>query len=133
MTDLYLGQEVVEERVFCREDVMQFAELTGDCNPLHLNEVYAKNSRFGETIVHGVLVLGFISKIIGMRLPGEGSIYLEQKVRFVAPVYVGEKIFAKVKIAGINYERNIYSLETDVYNQEGKCILEGSAKILLDN
>lgn len=132
MSNFYVGQEVCEEKVFDVSDVEHFAQISGDCNPIHLDEDYAKRSRFGGTIVHGLLVSGLISKIIGMDLPGEGSIYIEQNLQFRRPVYVGEKVIAKVKINDIDKERNIYSLETNVYNIKNECVIKGDAKVLFE-
>lgn len=132
MSRLYVGQEIREERVFTTYDVEHFAQISGDCNPIHLDEEYGRRSRFGGTVVHGLLVSGLISKIIGMDMPGEGSIYMEQNLRFRKPVYVGEKVVAKIKIADIDKDRNIYTLETNVYNSKEECVIEGNAKVLYE-
>lgn len=133
MDKFYIGQEITEEKVFFKEDIEKFAEISGDKNPLHVNEEYAKKSRFGGIIVHGVLVMGLISKMIGTRLPGEGSVYMEQNVQFRKPVYVGEKIIAKVKIIDMDVNRKIISLKTDVFDEAGHCVIRGNAKILLES
>ncbi len=99
-TECYIGKTVEVQRVFTSSDVEQFAQISGDRNALHLDEEYAQRSRFGRPIVHGMLVAGLISKIIGMQMPGKGSIYLEQNLSFKKPVYIGEKITAKVCIKG---------------------------------
>ena len=96
-----------------------FAELSGDNNPIHIDETVAKNSRFGERIVHGIFVASFISKIIGTKLPGKGSIYLEQNLQFKAPVYIDEEVCICVKILEIN--NRVITLETDVYDKNEKC------------
>ena len=132
MSEIYIGQEVTEEKIFDKKDVVEFAKITGDNNPLHLDEEYAKHGRFGKPIVHGVLIIGFISKIIGTQLPGCGSIYLEQNAQFRKPVYIGEKVTAKVCIRDIDENRHIFDLETNVYNEEQICVLAGSAKILYE-
>lgn len=132
MGDFYIGQEVTEERSFTDLEVRQFAELTGDENPLHIDAQYAQKSRFHGKIVHGIFVAGMISKIIGMRLPGEGSIYLEQKIQFRKPVYIGETITVKVKITDMDVLKNIYTLQTNVYKQDGSCAVKGNAKILYE-
>lgn len=126
----YIGQEEYEEKVFHESDVKLFAQISGDQNPLHLDDGYAEKSRFGRKIVHGILVSSLISKIIGMKLPGEGSIYLEQNIRFRKPVYVDEKIIAKVTILEIN--QTIFTLKTNVYNMGGECLIEGNSKVLYE-
>lgn len=132
MGSFYIGQEVSVEKTFGKEEVLAFSELSGDCNPLHIDDEFAKNSRFGATIVHGIFVAGLISKAIGMQLPGEGSIYLEQNMRFLNPVYVGECVTAKVKIIDIIWEKKIFLLETNVYGKDGKCFISGTAKVLYE-
>ncbi|MBD5555776.1 MAG: MaoC family dehydratase [Roseburia sp.] len=130
--DFYIGQKICEEKVFTSQDVERFAQISGDCNPIHLNAEYAKKSRFGGTIVHGILLTSLISKIIGMDLPGEGSIYMEQKLKFKKPVYVGEKIIAQVVIIEIDNEKSIYTLSTDIYNLKDQCVVQGTAKVLYE-
>lgn len=80
MSDFIIGQEICEEKVFTSFDVKAFSQISGDCNPIHLDEQYAKETRFGGTIVHGILASSLISKMIGMDMPREGSIYMEQNL-----------------------------------------------------
>ncbi|MBE5883486.1 MAG: MaoC family dehydratase [Lachnospiraceae bacterium] len=128
--DFYVGQEVIAQRIFTQSDVDLFAELSGDDNPLHTDEQYAAQSRFGARIVHGILLTGFLSKIIGTQFPGKGSIYLEQNARFMKPVYINQRVTAKVKI--IEIHKKILTLETNLYSEDGSCILEGNAKVLFE-
>ncbi len=130
MDDFFIGQEIVEEKLFTEDQVRRFAELSGDRNPLHMDERYAGRSRFRGRIVHGILVAGVISKIIGTQLPGEGSIYLEQNIQFRKPVYIDEKIIVKVKITGI--ANNIVTLETNAYKEDESLAVKGTAKILYE-
>ena len=130
MDDFFIGQEIVEEKLFTEDQVRRFAELWGDRNPLHMDERYAGRSRFRGRIVHGILVAGVISKIIGTQLPGEGSIYLEQNIQFRKPVYIDEKIIVKVKITGI--ANNIVTLETNAYKEDESLAVKGTAKILYE-
>lgn len=132
MAELYVGQEAEATRRFTMEEVRQFARLSGDDNPLHVNEEYAEKGRFGRCVVHGILVSGLISGVLGTQLPGEGSIYLEQNLSFRKPVYVGDTVTARVKITDILPEKKIITLETNVYNQEGKCVILGTARILYE-
>ena len=92
MADFVVGQKAQIEKIFSLEEVIDYAKLTGDNNPLHVDSEYAKESRFGENIVHGMFVMGVISKILGTVLPGNGTIYLGQDVRFKKPVYVNQKV-----------------------------------------
>lgn len=133
MAGLYIGQEAEASKCFTMEDVWQFAGLSGDNNPLHVDEEYAANGRYARCVVHGILVSGLISGVLGMQLPGEGSVYLEQNLSFRRPVYVGDTVTARVRITEILPEKKIITLETNVYDQEDKCVILGTAKILYEN
>lgn len=132
MSKFEVGQEVTVERVFSKEDVEKFAALSGDDNPLHVDVEYARASRFGAPVVHGILVAGLVSKAIGTQLPGIGSIYLEQNLRFKRPVYIGDKVQAHVIIEEIDEKKHIYTLRTNVYNQNDECVVAGTAKVLYE-
>lgn len=132
MDKFYIGQEASTEKQFTKRDVLAFAEISGDQNPLHIDADFAGKSRFGRNIVHGILVTGLISKVIGTQMPGEGSIYLEQKVSFKKPVYVDDTVTASVKITEIAPEKGIIALETNVYNQDGQLVISGFAKVLYE-
>ena len=132
MAQLYVGQEAEASKCFTMEDVRQFAGLSGDDNPLHVDEAYAEKGRFGRCVVHGILVSGLISKVLGTQLPGEGSIYLEQNLSFRKPVYVGDTVIARIRITEIRPEKRIITLETNVYDQEDQCVILGTAKILFE-
>lgn len=132
MSGFYVGQEAEASRCFTMEEVRQFAGLSGDNNPLHVDEEYARAGRFGGCVVHGILVSGLISRVLGTQLPGEGSIYLEQNLSFRKPVYVGDRVTARVRITEIQQEKKIVTLETNVYNQENACVILGTAKLLYE-
>ena len=95
MDEFYVGQKAEASKCFTMEEVRQFAGLSGDNNPLHVDEEYAEKGRFGKCVVHGILVSGLISKVLGTQLPGKGSIYLEQNLSFRKPVYVGDTVTAR--------------------------------------
>lgn len=123
-----VGKSSSYEKVIKMSDVEDFARITGDFNPIHLDEIVAKQSIFGDRIVHGILVTGMISKIIGMDMPGEGTIYMEQNVKFRKPVKIGEKLKAVVTVIEIiNVDRGIYKLDTTVYNEKIEKVIEGYA------
>lgn len=132
MNSFYVGQEQSAQKMFTEEDVRLFARISGDDNPLHTDFEYARKSRFGAPVVHGILVAGLISKILGTQLPGQGSIYLEQQLSFCRPVFVGDTVTAVVRITEIIPEKRIIVLDTTVQNQDGKCVVSGYAKILYE-
>lgn len=110
-------------------DVYQFAGITGDFNPAHINEVYAGKTFFKKRIAHGMLAAGFISAVVGNQLPGPGSIYIRQELKFTAPVYFGDTITARVAVIDRNVEKNRVTLQTTCINQDGRAVLEGEALI----
>ena len=108
-------------------DVYSFAGVTGDFNPAHVNEDYAKNTFFKTRIAHGMLSAGFISNILGNQLPGPGSIYIRQELNFLAPVRIGDTITARVEVIDINIEKNRVKLNTQCINQDGTVAIDGEA------
>lgn len=113
------------------EDIIKFSEVSEDRNPLHLDEEYAKKTIFKERIAHGMLSASLILAVLGNKLPGEGSIYLEQNLKFIKPVFLGDIITARVEIVEIK-DKNI-TLETNCYNQNNIIVLSGKARILYQN
>ena len=107
--------------------VAAFANLSGDTNPVHLDEEYAKGTIFKENIAHGILVTGLISKVLGCDLPGYGSIYVSQKVDFLRPVKIGDQITAKVEAIAKEDKRGFVSFKTICINQLGKIVIKGEA------
>lgn len=109
-------------------DVTLFAEVTGDMNPAHTDEAWAKNTKFGTRIAHGVLSAGLVSAVLGMKLPGPGTIYMGQQLKFTAPVRFNDTITAEVEVVEI-IENKRLRLRTTVVNQEGKAVLAGEALV----
>lgn len=107
-----------------------FAGISGDFNPAHLNEQEAKNTIFKERIAHGILTAGLISAVLGTRLPGPGTIYLDQYLSFRKPVYFGDTITARVTVLEKNIEKNIIICETNCYNQREEIVLIGKATVM---
>ena len=125
---LIIGEEAFFTKTITEYDVYSFAGITGDFNSVHVNDVYAKQSMFGKRIAHGMLIGSFISTVLGQRLPGPGTIYLEQNLKFLKPVYIGDTVTAKVKVKEIlKEEKGIYSLETRVINQDDIIVADGYA------
>ncbi|MBR5468577.1 MAG: MaoC family dehydratase [Firmicutes bacterium] len=129
--DLYVGQKGSISKTITETDVYTYAGIIGDFNPLHVNAEYAKNTRFGERIAHGMLTASFFSTVVGMLIPGTGGIYLGQSVRFVKPVKIGDTITAEGIITEINKEKKIITVETTAYNQRGEAVVTGEAKMMV--
>lgn len=128
--DLKIGMFEEVGKTITEADVVNYAGLSLDINPIHLNNEYAKNSIFKERIAHGMLTSGLISAVLGTKLPGEGSIYLSQTLKFVAPVKIGDTVTAKAEIIDINSEKRIITLKTTCINQDKNIVVDGEAKIL---
>ncbi|MHB2153629.1 MaoC family dehydratase [Calditrichota bacterium GD2] len=129
--DLKIGMKESLSKVFHESDVKNFAELVMDKNPVHLSENYAAKTIFKSRIVHGILVSGLISAVIGMKLPGEGSIYLGQDLKFLKPVFIGDEIVAIVEITNLRNDKKIVTLKTICINQKGESVIEGEAIVKL--
>ena len=111
-------------------DVRAFAEVTGDHNPVHLDEEYAAATRFGRRIAHGMLGASLISAVLANELPGRGTVYLSQTLRFTAPVFLGDTVTARVVVKGVRDDKPIVTLETFCTNQRGERVVEGEAVVL---
>lgn len=128
--ELKIGMKDSVAKTVTEADVIMYAGITLDTNPAHLNEEHAKNTIFKKRIAHGMLTAGFVSAVLGTKLPGEGSIYLGQELKFTAPVYMGDTITAEAEIIELIPEKNRIILRTTCTNQEGKLVLDGKAKIM---
>ncbi|MCW7753722.1 MaoC family dehydratase [Desulfobotulus sp. H1] len=122
-----MGDSATFAKTISESDVYQFAGITGDLNPAHINEEYAKGTVFKSRIAHGMLSAGLISAVLGNRLPGPGTIYLKQELKFLAPVRIGDTITAKVEVTGILMEKNRVTLRTTCTNQDGTLVVDGEA------
>jgi 3-hydroxybutyryl-CoA dehydratase len=111
-------------------DVDAFADLTGDRNPVHVDEEFAKTTRFERRIVHGMLTASLISSVLANKLPGEGSVYLGQTLQFLKPVFPGDVITARVTVKEIREDKPIVKLETLCINQRGEIVIRGEATVL---
>jgi 3-hydroxybutyryl-CoA dehydratase len=112
------------------EAIDLFAQASGDRNPIHLDEDYASQTQFGKRIAHGMLTVSVISSILGNDLPGEGSIYLGQEVKFKAPVFIGDTITATVELIKFREDKRIATFRTYATNQDGKTVLDGEAVLI---
>ena len=112
-------------------DVDAFAAVSGDHNPIHVDEAFAKTTRFGRRIAHGMLTASLISSVLANKLPGEGSVYLGQTLKFIAPVFPGDEITARVSVKEIREDKPIVTLETICVNQRGETVIRGEATVLV--
>ncbi len=124
-----VGARATHVRTITDADIVRFAEVSGDRNPVHLDEDYAARSLFGQRVAHGFLTGSMISAMIGMELPGPGSIYLGQTLKFLAPVHIGDTVTVSVEVIGVREEKRLITLRTDCTNQDGVLVLTGEATV----
>ena len=127
---LKIGDSASGTKTFTDPDVRIFADISGDKNPIHVEAEYAAKTRFGRRLVHGILTGGLISALLGMQLPGPGSIYIKQTLNFRAPVYIGDTVTATVTVVKIRAEKGIVILKTICKNQDGRVVIDGEAVLL---
>lgn len=128
---IQIGQETQFSIKITDALVRSFAELSGDKNPVHLDEAYASQTIFKHRIAHGMLTACFISRVLATDLPGPGSIYLGQTLKFTAPVYLDDEITIHLKITNIREAKGIATLETTARKSTGEIVLSGEATVLL--
>ena len=108
-----------------------FAESSGDFNPLHMDEQYAKETKFGGRVCHGMLLASFFSRLVGMYLPGKNALYFSQNLDFMEPCFIGDKITVQGEVMDKSEATQIIKLKTTIKNQEGKSLIEGTARVLV--
>ncbi len=124
-----VGDAETFTKTVSESDIYLFAGVTGDLNPAHIDESYASGTFFKTRIAHGMLSAGFISAVIGTKLPGPGTIYMKQEIKFLAPVRIGDTITARAEVTEINAEKNRVSLRTTCTNSEGTRVVDGEALV----
>ncbi|HEY0321276.1 MAG TPA: MaoC family dehydratase [Pyrinomonadaceae bacterium] len=129
--NLQVGDTDSLTKTITNEDIRTFADLTGDNNPVHLDDDFAKTTRFGRRIAHGMLSAGLISAVLANKLPGTGTVYLSQSLSFVAPVYPGDTVTARVTVTKVREDKPIVTLETICTNQRDEPVIRGEAVVLV--
>jgi 3-hydroxybutyryl-CoA dehydratase len=127
---LELGITAQRTHVISDETIRAFAQASGDTNPVHLDDAYAATTPFGRRIAHGMLSAGIISAVLGNDLPGPGTIYLGQELKFKAPVYIGDTITATVELVKYRDDKRIATFRTTCTNQDGVVVVEGEAVVI---
>lgn len=122
-----LGQRATRSLTLTADHVKTFAELTGDFNPIHFDQAFAKKTRFGRLVVQGGLTTGLLHALVATDLPGPGSVFLSQQWKFTAPVYIGDTITAQAEVTYVHPEKPVCTLQITVTRQDGETVLEGEA------
>jgi 3-hydroxybutyryl-CoA dehydratase len=128
--EIQVGDKASFQKTITESDVYLYAGITGDLNPVHINTEHAEQSIFKERIAHGMLTAGFISAVLGLQLPGPGTIYMSQSIRFTAPVRIGDTIKAEAEVTEKMEEKNRIKLKTTCTNQRGEDVLVGEAMVM---
>jgi 3-hydroxybutyryl-CoA dehydratase len=127
-----VGETVTFSKTITEADVVLFAGVSGDTYPLHLDAEYAKSTRFGQRVVHGMLSASLLSTVNGMMLGTPGGIYVEQALRFRRPVFIGDTLTARAELASIDTERRRLHCTTTVVNQSGRVVIDGTSVLQKD-
>jgi len=130
INQIKIGDKAYFQKTITETDVYMYAGITGDQNPAHINEVYAKQTFFKERIAHGMLTAGLISAVLGMQLPGPGTIYLKQDLKFLAPVKFNDTIKAEVEVIEKITDKNRIKVKTVCTNQNDEMVLTGEATVM---
>lgn len=128
--EMKIGDHASVTKTVSETDVYLFAGITGDLNPAHTNEIAASKTMFKTRIAHGMLGAGFISAVLGMYLPGPGTIYMGQELKFTKPVHIGDTVTATATVEEIILEKNRVILDTTVVNQDGEIVIQGKATVM---
>ncbi len=126
--EFHVGQHVLLTKRFTEDDVRRFVEITGDANPLHVDDEFAASTRYGRRVLHGMLTASLFSTMVGMLLPGTGAIYRSQTLRFLRPVYVGDSVTAHFVVRSVDREKHRLEIESWIENEEGERVVEGTCE-----
>ncbi|MFD3447491.1 MaoC family dehydratase [Microbacteriaceae bacterium 4G12] len=128
--EIHVGDQASITKTITDEDIQAFAKLTGDVNPIHLLDSFAQHTMFKERIAHGMLASSLISTVLGTKLPGRNTIYLSQNVSFKAPVRIGDTLRVVAEVVNKRDDKKIMTLQTNIYNQLDKLVVEGTASVM---
>ena len=130
--EICIGQKKFFSKKITESLLDEFSKLSGDFNPLHMNDNFAKSSKFGKRIVHGMLLASFFSQLIGMKLPGKNALYFSQTLNFRSPCYIDDEIKIEGEVIEKSDSTRIIAISTSIFNSSGICLIDGIAKVLVD-
>ena len=126
--DFDVGQHVTFTKTFTEDDMQRFIEITGDVNPLHVDEEFARRTQFGHRVLQGMLTASILSTMVGMLLPGTGAIYRSQTLRFLLPVYLGETVTAHFVVRSVDRAKHLLQIDAWIENEAGRRVIEGTCE-----
>ena len=129
--DISIGQKMSFTKKIDESLVNDFAEISGDFNPLHMDEKYAKTTSFKKRVCHGMLLASFFSKLIGMHIPGKNALYFSQSLNFKNPCFINDEVTIEGEVIDRRSATRLITLKITIYNQTGKCLIDGVAKVIV--
>ena len=129
--ELFVSQKANFSKKIDEALMNDFAKISGDFNPLHMNEEYASTTNFGKRVCHGMLLASFVSQLVGMHLPGKNSLYFSQTLNFRNPCFIDDTITISGEILEKKSNMRLITIQTTIHNQTGKCLIDGIAKVIL--
>lgn len=122
---LAVGQKAQRSLTFTRAEVEAYARITSDYNPLHFDPEFAARTRFGRLVVHGGLTAGILNALVAQDLPGPGTVFMSQQLKYLAPVFIGDTITGEVEVLSVHAQKPVTQLKATVHRQDGELVLEG--------
>jgi len=129
--EIYIGQKTQFNIIITEDMINEFAKLSGDYNPLHMDENYGHTSKFGKRICHGMLLAGFFSRLVGMYIPGKNSLYFSQSLNFISPCFINDEIVVIGEVIDKSPSSKIITLKTTIHNLNGQELVKGKAKVIM--
>jgi len=129
--DISIGQKESFSKIITESLLDEFSKFSGDLNPLHMDDEFARSSTFGKRIVHGMLLASFFSQLIGMRLPGKNALYFSQTLNFRSPCYINDEIQVEGEVTEKSNSTRIITISTSIFNNSGICLIDGVAKVIV--
>lgn len=129
--EISIGYKIKFTEKIDEDKLQEFAKLSGDFNPLHMDEEYARTTKFKKRVCHGMLLASFFSKLVGMHLPGKNALYFSQTLSFQSPCYLGDQITVEGEVLDKSDSTRIITIKTSIYNQDGNCLVDGTAKVIM--
>ena len=129
--EIKIGQKITFEELISEKSVDTFAQISGDFNPLHMDDKYAALTNFGKRICHGMLLSSFFSRLVGMYLPGKNSLYFSQTLNFRSPCFIGDKITVEGIVLDKSESTKIVTISTKIFGKDKTCLIDGEAKVIL--
>jgi len=129
--DISIGQKESFSKKITESMLDEFSKFSGDLNPLHMDDEFARSSTFGKRIVHGMLLASFFSQLIGMKLPGKSALYFSQTLNFRSPCYINDEIQVEGEVTEKSNSTRIITISTSIFNNSGICLIDGVAKVIV--